>query len=323
MEALLENRVVLGLIVVLGVPLVLSGYVLLVEKVLGRLRPRTGARLRPWLWILPAIGFVTTFLVYPAIATVIRSLFNRSGRDYIGLDNYAWFFGTPENLVAVRNNVLWAVLLPLLVVGIGLLIAVFADKVRYEVVVRSMIFLPMAISAVAAGVIWRLMYDIDPDVGTLNAVVTATGGQPYGFLSTQPWNNIYLIVVGMWMMTGLAVVILSSGLKGIPVELLEAARLDGAGEFKVFRYVIFPLLQPTVAVVATTVLIFALKTFDVVYVMTNGNFGTEVIANQMYKELYAYAQQGRAATVATILFAVTIPIMVLNVKRFRQQEEQR
>ena len=323
MDALFENRIALGLIAVIGVPLIVCGYVLLVEKILGRLRPTTGARLRPWLWILPAIAFVVTFLVYPAIATVIRSMFNRRGDEFVGFENYLWFLGTPENLVAIRNNIIWAVLLPLLVVGIGLLVAVFADKVRYEVVVRSMIFLPMAISAVAAGVIWRLMYDIDPDVGTLNAVVTATGAEPYAFLSTQPLNNVYLIIVGMWMMTGLAVVIISSGLKGIPVELMEAARLDGANELKVFRHVVYPLLRPTVAVVATTVLIFALKTFDVVYVMTNGNFGTEVIANQMYKELYAYGQQGRAATVATILFLVTIPIMFLNVRRFRQQEEER
>ena len=323
MEALFENRIALGLIAIIGVPLIICGYILLVEKIIGRLRPLTGSRLRPWLWILPALAFVATFLVYPAIATVIRSLFNRSGREFIGFENYLWFLGTPDNLIAVRNNIIWAVLLPLLVVGIGLLVAVFADKVRYEVVVRSVIFLPMAISAVAAGVIWRLMYDIDPDVGTLNAVVTATGADPYAFLSTQPWNNVFLIIVGMWMMTGLAVVIIASGLKGIPVELMEAARLDGANELKVFRHVVYPLLRPTVAVVATTVLIFALKTFDVVYVMTNGNFGTEVIANQMYKELYAYGQQGRAATVATILFLVTIPIMFLNVRRFRQQEEER
>ncbi|NNH03670.1 sugar ABC transporter permease [Microbacterium ulmi] len=280
-------------------------------------------RIRPWLWILPAIAFVTIFLVYPAIATVWRSLFDRRGDNFVGLDNYGWFFGSSDNLVAIRNNILWAILLPLLVVGIGLLVAVFAEKVRYEVAVRSIIFLPMAISAVAAGVIWRLMYDIDPRVGTLNAVVTATGGDPVAFLSTEPWNNVYLIIVGMWMMTGLAVVVLVSGLKGVPLELLEAARLDGANEWRVFWSVIYPLLRPTIAVVTTTVLIFALKTFDVVFVMTNGNFGTEVMANKMYKELFSFTQEGRAATVATVLFLATVPLMVLQVRRFRQQEEQR
>ncbi|MDO5494242.1 MAG: sugar ABC transporter permease [bacterium] len=323
MAALFENRVALGFIVIFGVPIILIGYVILVEKVLGFVRPGLALRLRPWLWVLPAIAFVLTFLVYPAISTVWRSLFNRAGDQFVGLDNYGWFFGNMDNLVAVRNNIIWAVVLPLLVVGIGLLVAVFADRVRYEVAVRSIIFLPMAISAVAAGVIWRLMYDIDPNVGTLNAAITATGAQPYAFLSNGPWNNFYLIVVGMWMMTGLAVVVISSGLKGIPEELMEAARLDGATEFKVFRHVVLPLLAPTIAVVSTTVLIFALKTFDVVYVMTNGNFGTEVVANQMYKQLYAYNQPGRATTVATILFLVTIPVMIVNVRRFRQQEELR
>lgn len=318
---LLDNRVLLGLLVVVGVPALICGYVILVEAVLRRLTPKTGHRIRPWLWVLPAIAFLSVFLVYPTIATVIRSLFNRRGDSFVGLENYAWFFGSSGNLVAIRNNALWAILLPLLVVGIGLLVAVFADRVRYEVAVRSIIFLPMAISAVAAGVIWRLMYDFDPRVGTVNAVVSALGGQPQALLSNEPWNNIYLIIVGMWMMTGLAVVVLGSGLKGIPLELMEAARIDGANEWRVFWSVVYPLLRPTIAVVTTTVLIFALKTFDVVFVMTNGNFGTEVMANQMYKQLFQFTQEGRAATVATILFVATVPLMVLQIRRFRQQEE--
>lgn len=323
LQQVLDNRVVLGLIVLIGVPAVLIGYVIVVERIVGRLTVRVGARIRPWLWVLPALGFVAVFLIYPTIATILRSLMNRRGDAFTGLDNYVWFFGKPDNLGALLNNVVWAVLLPALVVGIGLLVAVFADRVRYEVAVRSIIFLPMAISSVAAGVIWRLMYDIDPKVGTLNAVVTGLGGETQAWLSNAPWNTLMLIVVGVWMMTGLAMVILSAGLKGIPIELMEAARLDGASEVRVFRHVVYPLLLPTIAVVATTVVIFALKTFDVVYVMTNGNFGTDVIANQMYKELFNYGQQGRAATVATVLLLATIPLMVVNVRRFRQQEENR
>lgn len=323
LQQVLDNRVVLGLIVLIGVPAVLIGYVIVVERIVGRLTVRVGARIRPWLWVLPALAFVAVFLIYPTIATILRSLMNRRGDAFTGLDNYVWFFGKPDNLGALLNNVVWAVLLPALVVGIGLLVAVFADRVRYEVAVRSIIFLPMAISSVAAGVIWRLMYDIDPKVGTLNAVVTGLGGETQAWLSNAPWNTLMLIVVGVWMMTGLAMVILSAGLKGIPIELMEAARLDGASEVRVFRHVVYPLLLPTIAVVATTVVIFALKTFDVVYVMTNGNFGTDVIANQMYKELFNYGQQGRAATVATVLLLATIPLMVVNVRRFRQQEENR
>lgn len=323
MESVFESRWALAAIVIIGVPVVNIGYIALAERILRRLKPRTATLIRPWIWALPALAFVTVFLVYPAIATLIRSLFDRSGREFIGLENFFWFFTSENSLISLRNNALWAIVLPALVVGIGLGVAVLADRVRYEVVVRTIIFLPMAISSVAAGVIWRLMYDIDPDVGTLNAIVTAFGGTPVAWLSSIPWNSVMLIIVGMWMMTGLAVVILSAAVKGVPAELLEAARLDGASEGRVFQHVVLPLLQPTIAVVATTVIIFALKTFDVVYVMTNGNFDTNVIANQMYNELFNYGQQARAATLATVLFIATVPIMIVNIRRFRQQEENR
>lgn len=320
---LLGNRVALALVVVLVVPAALAGYILAVEAVVGRLPRRIAGGVRPWLWVAPALIFLGVFLVYPAIATVIRSFQNRRGDAFVGLENYAWFFTRNDTLVALRNNILWAILLPVLVVGLGLLVAVLVDRVRYEVVVKSVVFLPMAISFVAAGVIWRLMYELNPTVGTLNAVITGIGGPRVAWLSTVPWNNVMLIIVGVWMLTGLAMVILSAGLKGISPELLEASRIDGANEWQVFRFVILPLLAPTIAVVATTVVIFALKTFDIVYVMTNGNFGTEVIANAMYGELFTAGQQGRAATLAVILLVATVPVMMLNVKRFRQQEERR
>lgn len=323
MEFILENRWTLALVVLIGVPAVIVGYIVICEWILQRLKPHTARRIRPWIWSLPTMAFVIVFLVYPAIATIIRATFDRSGREFVGLENFVWFFQDHDSLISLRNNVLWAVLLPLIVVVVGLAMAVLADRVRYEVVVRTIIFLPMAISSVAAGVIWRLVYDIDPDVGTLNAFISLFGQGPVAWLSTMPWNNLALIIVGAWMMTGLAMVILSAAVKGIPAELLEAARLDGATEVRVFRNVTLPLLQPTIAVVATTVIIFALKTFDVVYVMTNGNYDTNVIANQMYSELFSYGQQARAAAMATVLFAATVPIMIINIRRFRQQEENR
>ena len=321
--AAFESRALSAALVVLAVPAALVGYILLVEAVVGRLPRRVAAGIRPWLWVAPALLFLGVFLVYPAIATVLRSLENRRGDAWVGLENYVWFFTRDETLLALRNNAAWVLLLPVLVVGLGLFVALFVDRVTYEAVVKSVVFLPMAISFVAAGVIWRLMYELDPAVGTLNAVVTGLGGNPVAWLSTAPWNNVMLIVVGVWMLTGFAMVILSAGLKGIPPELIEAARIDGADERQVFRWVVLPLLAPTIAVVATTVVIFALKTFDIVYVMTNGNFGTEVIANRMYKELFTNGQQARAATLAVVLLVATVPVMVLNVKRFRQQEERR
>jgi alpha-glucoside transport system permease protein len=264
--------------------------------------------------------FLGVFLVYPTFATIVRSFQNRRGDEFVGTENYAWFFSQESTLIALRNNVLWVILLPLLVVGIGLFVAVLVDRVRYEGGVKTIVFLPMAISFVAAGTIWKFMYDLDPNIGTFNAVVTAFGAEPIPYTVIQPWNNLFLILVGVWLLTGFAMVILSAGLKGISTELLEAARVDGATELQVFRRIVFPLLLPTIAVVATTIVIYALKTFDVVYTMTSGNFNTDVIANSMFEQLYSNLQPGRAAAVAVILLLAIVPVMAINIRRFREQE---
>jgi alpha-glucoside transport system permease protein len=318
----LMDRLVQAIGVVVAVPIVLIAYIALVEAIVRNLPRRVGPRIRPWLWLAPALAFLGVFLVYPTIATVVRSFYDKNvvNSKFIGLDNYAWFFTRNDTLVALRNNVLWVVFLTGLVVGLGLLIAVLVDRVKYEGVVKSVVFLPMAISFVAAGVIWRLMYEINPQIGTLNAVVSAAGGQPVSWIQTAPWNNLMLILVGVWMFTGFAMVILSAGLKGISTELLEAARVDGANEIQVFRRIILPLLAPTIAVVATTVIIYALKTFDIVYVMTGGNFDTDVIARRMYGLLFNEGQPGRAAAVAVVLTVAIIPVMLFNIRRFQQQE---
>ena len=320
LDDLFSNKLLSAVVTVALVPVVLIGYIVLIEAIVRRTPRRWSPRIRPWLWLAPGLVFLGVFLVYPAISTILRSLYDQANRSFIGLQNYSWFFGQDGTLLALRNNVVWVLLLTGLVVGVGLIVAVLVDRVRYESVVKSIVFLPMAISFVAAGVIWRLMYEFNPNIGTLNAVVTATGADPYPFLSTQPLNNFFLILVGVWMLTGFAMVILSAGLKGISTELLEASRVDGANEWQVFRKIILPLLAPTIAVVATTVIIYALKTFDVVYVMTSGNFDTDVIANRMIRELFINGQQGRAAAIAVVLFVAIIPVMILNIQRFRQQE---
>jgi alpha-glucoside transport system permease protein len=320
LDAILENKLLAAAVVVVVVPLVLIGYILLVEAILRRVPRRLSPGLRPWLWLAPALTFLGVFLVYPTIATIFRSFQNRRGNDFVGLENYEWFFTQSDTLIALRNNALWVVLLPLFVVGLGLIVALLVDRVRYESVAKSIVFLPLAISFVAAAVIWKFLYDIDPNIGTFNAMVTAAGGDPVAWLQVQPWNNVFLIVVGVWLLTGFAMVILSAGLKGISTELLEAARVDGANEAQVFRRIILPLLMPTIAVVATTIVIYALKTFDVVYTMTNGNFNTDVIARLMYQELFNNGQPGRAAAVAVVLFLAIVPVMYLNIQRFREQE---
>jgi alpha-glucoside transport system permease protein len=320
LDALLENRLLAAIAVVIVVPIVLVGYIYLVEFVVGLFRRTTASRVRPWLWLAPALVFLGVFLVYPTIATIIRSFQNKTGKEFIGLENYQWFFSQNDTLIALRNNVLWVIFLPLLVVGLGLLVAVLVDRVKFEGLAKTVIFLPLAISFVAAGVIWRFMYELDPKIGTLNAIVTAAGQQPHAWLVEQPQNNLFLIIVGVWLLTGFAMVILSAGLKGISTELLEAARVDGANEWQVFRRIVFPLLLPTIAVIGTTIIIYALKTFDVVYTMTNGNFNTDVIANTMYQMLFNNGQPGRSAAIAVILFLAIVPVMIVNIRRFQEQE---
>ena len=301
-----------------------------------RTNRRAFARLRSirwgsWLFVGPALALIAFFLVYPAIATFIRSFFGQATYllgprvEFVGIDNWRFVFTNEVMLTALKNNALWAVLGTSFSVGIGLMLAVMLDRVRYERLIKSIIFVPTAISGVGIGVIWKFVFAWKPayleQVGVLNAIVVAFGGQPVGWLIERPWvNNLLLIVVGIWMLTGFCMVILSAAYKNIPKALLEAARIDGANEWRVFRGIIFPVLWPTVAVVSTTILVMILKIFDVIFVMTNGNFGTEVIANRMYKEMFNYLNYGRASAIAVVLCLLVVPFMILNIRRFMAQE---
>jgi alpha-glucoside transport system permease protein len=227
--------------------------------------------------------------------------------------------------ISFRNNALWIVVFTALTVSLGLVLAVLLDRVRYEAVAKSIIFLPMAISFVGAGVIWKFVYAFrpagQPQIGILNAIVNSLlGFQPIGWLIERTVNNFALIAVGVWIWTGFCMVILSAAYKGIPRELLEAARVDGASEWQIFWRITLPMMKSTIAVVATTMVINVLKIFDIVYVMTNGNFDTEVMANRMYKEMFHFREFGRASAIAVILLLAIIPIMVVNIRRFQEQE---
>ena len=322
----MDSRLITAIIVVVGVPAVLIGYIVLTEQILRPIPDRRRATLRPWLWLLPALLFLIVFLVYPTIGTIIHSFQNTAGTKFVGLDNFVYFFTSPTTLGALKNNFLWVILLTLFTVGFGMIIAVLVDRVRYESVAKAVIFLPLAISMVAASVIWRFMflYNAPGDVqtGTLNAFVGVFGLGPFPWLQIQDFsfNTILLIVVMAWMWTGFCMVIISAALKGISVELLEAARVDGANEWQVFRGIIFPLLLPTLAVVATTVVITALKAFDIVYVMTGGNFDTQVMAQNMIQQMFTNGNFGRASAVAVVLLLTIVPVMFLNIRRFQAQE---
>jgi len=324
------------LVVVLGVPAVLVGYIVGAEFLVRRLPDKNRPQVRPWIWVGPAVLFVAGFLLLPAIATFFSSLQDNHG-NFVGLQNYASELGgfpSGGAWIAIRNSiVVWLILYMILVLTFGLIMAVLFDRVGYETAVKSLIFMPMAISSVASGVIWKFMYWYQPadspQTGTMNAIVTFFHHDPVAWIQDQ-WpnnlailNNLALIAVATWGLTGFSMVILSAALKGIPGDLLEAARVDGAGEITIFRRVIFPLMMPTIVVVATTLVIFAIKVFDVPYVMTNGNFNTDVLALRMYNLLYISHNNGAAAAIAIVLLICVIPVLVFNLRQFRAVEARR
>jgi len=317
------------LVVIVGVPAVLVGYIVGTELLVRRLPDALRPRVRPWIWVGPALLFVFGFLVLPAFGTFKASLENNSGQ-FVGLHNYQVQlsdFPSGGSWIAIRNNAYWLVLYTLFVLAFGLLLAVLFDRVKYETIVKSLIFMPMAISSVALGVIWKFMYWYQPpgvtQTGTLNAFLGLFHQDPRIWIQDPSIDNFAIIGAAVWGITGFAMVILSAALKGIPGELLEAARVDGAGEITIFRRVIFPLMMPTVVVVGTTLVIFALKAFDVVYVMTGGNFETDVLANRMYKLLFFSGNNGAAAAVAMILLAAVVPVLIFNLRQFRAVEARR
>jgi alpha-glucoside transport system permease protein len=292
-------------------------------------------KVAPWLYVAPALLIMAGIIVYPAFNTFLLSFKNAdatqsaatacvAGESCWGvLENFRYALTSPIMLSAFRNNLLWMILMVGGTVGMGLLIAVLTDRVKYEALAKAIIFMPMAISFVGAGIIWKFVYTYGTgqvQIGMLNAIITSLGAEPVSWLTEPAINNYALIIVGVWMWTGFCMTILSASLKSVPTEILEAARVDGATEWRVFWKIMVPIIMPTITVVVTTMVINVLKIFDIVYVMTGGNFGTEVVANRMYGEMYVSHQSGRSAAIAVVLILFTIPFMIWNVRRFREQE---
>ena len=282
------------------------------------------AALRPFVFVGPAMVILTWYLVLPTLRTFYFSFFNAQSTKFVGLENYIFALTDSAMLESFRNNLIWLVVGTGLSVVFGLLIAILADRSRFEVIAKSLIFLPMAISFVGAGVIWRFIYFYKPvgaeQIGLLNAFVVSLGGQPQAWLTLRPWNTLFLVAIMIWLNTGYAMVLLSAALKGVPAELLEAGRIDGANEAQIFFGIIIPYIQGTIVTVATTILIGCLKIFDIVFVMTNGNYGTEVMASQFYKQMFKFQNFGRGGAVAIILLIAVIPVMIYNLRQFRERE---
>lgn len=278
-----------------------------------------GTRLRPYVFVGPAIAMVSVFLVGPTIITIVASLTEGGG----AAANYGFVVQDPEMWLAFRNNILWLVLATAGSVAIGLGIAALVDRIRREALAKTFIFLPLAISMVGAAVIWRFMYSWQPEgetqIGVVNAAWTALGNEPVPWVQTPPINTLALIVIMIWLQTGFAMVVLSAALKGVSSEVIEAARMDGAGELSVFFRVVVPIIKGSILTVATTIAIAVLKVFDIVYVMTGGRFETEVIANRMFTEMFSFRNFGHASAIAVILFLAVVPIMAINIRNLRRQ----
>jgi len=306
-----------------------------------RLSDSWTTRLLPFVFVGPAMAILAWYLAIPALRTFWISLFDRDGPpdglnilqlitsdSFVGLGNYVEVFN-PGGLMlqAFRNNLMWIVFGSTFSVAFGLIIAVLADRSRMEKVTKSLIFLPMAISFVGASIIWNFIYEYrpagQPQVGLLNAFVTGLGGAPQAWpqwVDIAPWNNLFLIVIVIWLQAGFSMVLFSAALKGIPGELLEAGRIDGANEFQIFFRIMIPYIQGTLISVWTTIVIFTLKIFDVVWVMTGGQFGTHVIATQFYRQSFTNQNSGFGSAIAIVLLIAVIPVMYYNLKQFREQE---
>ncbi|MEA2662138.1 MAG: alpha-glucoside transport system permease protein [Chloroflexota bacterium] len=285
----------------------------------------------------PAALLIATLIVYPMFWTIRLSLYGGQGFNFtrfVGLDNFVRLLTADPNFLdlsqfpprgAVVNNVLWLVTYTPLVIAVGLIIAVLADRVRYESIIKSVIFLPMAISATAAGIIWLFIYSPSPNIGLLNAVLTALipGFEPISWTGSVDLINPAIIVAAIWINAGFVMVILSAALKGIPAEILEAARVDGATGPQIFARIQVPLLGPTISVVAVTMIIYVIKMFDLIYVMGGQNGGplgaARVIAFTQYVETFNSGRAGYGSAVAVIMLVLVIPIMLLNIRRFRAE----
>lgn len=286
-------------------------------------------RARPWVFIGPAVAIATLYLLYPALDTLRLSFMDARSENFVGLENYQYLATNPGVREILWNNLLWVIVVPVVSVAVGLAVAVLADKLtaKWENVAKSLIFLPMAISFVGASTIWGFIYawraQGQPQVGLLNAIWTWLGNEPVAWLNQQAYNDFLLMAIMIWLQAGFAMVLLSAAIKGVPTDTVEAARIDGATEIQIFWRVVVPQIRSTIVVVGTTILILVLKVFDIVWVMTGGNFGTDVIASRFITELFVNRQNGRATVLVVFLIIVTIPFMVINIRRFREQEATR
>jgi alpha-glucoside transport system permease protein len=291
------------------------------DRLLAGTRPLRDRLWRPWAWLAMPMLVVGVVLIYPLVLTFVYALANGRATDWVGFNNFIWAFaGDMRDILS--NSLLWLIVLPTATLVLSLAVAVLFDKVRYERLAMTLIILPTAISFTAASVIWRQFFSYQPDgfqqLGVINALWTLVpGAQPVPWLQTPLVNSLCLVFVALWASLGVAALIVSAAVKNVPVELVEAARLDGAGAWRVLYHITLPSILPALLVVVTIQVIFALKVFDIVFVITNGNFHTDTMANRMYSELFIGDNLGHASAIAVILLIASLPAVFVNIRQFR------
>ena len=321
----------LSLIVFLGVLFFIS-YFQISNFILDRYGQRSNNRyqfensFRVIIFILPAFIVLFIFILYPVFETVRLSFYDKFGREFVGLYNYKWAVNDPEFRRSILNNLGWLLIVPTLSTFFGLVIANLADRIWWGSIAKSIIFMPMAISFVGAGVIWKFIYEYrgpgDTQIGLLNAIIVSFGCEPQAWLTIPLWNNIFLMAIMIWIQTGLALVIFSAALRSIPKEMIEASRIDGASELKIFFSIIIPYLEQTILVIWTIITILVLKIFDIIFAMTNGEWQTEVLANLMYDWMFrGGGDSGRGSVLAIVIMLGVIPIMIWNIHKHREEQK--
>ncbi len=283
---------------------------------------RISNAVRPWLFMGPVIIILSIYLVYPVFYSIILSFSDAAGREFVGFDNYVWLVSDNKFIESMINNLMWLIIVPTASTIFGLLAAALTDRIKWGNIAKALIFMPMAISFIGASIIWKFIYDYSgqgEQIGLLNAIVVAFGGEPQAWITIPIWNSIFLMIILIWIQTGFAMVILSAALRGISEETIEAAILDGANPLQVFFKIKIPQITGTIAVVWTTITILVLKVFDIVLAMTNGQWGSQVLANYMFDWMFRGSDFGKSATIALVIMALVLPIMVWNVRNARNE----
>jgi alpha-glucoside transport system permease protein len=308
-----------------------------INSIVEGLPKRTSQGIMPYAFLLPALGLIGMMLIYPTVQTIHFSFADADSEAYVGFQNYIDVFNDPNFRESLINNLLWLIVVPAVTVAIGVVVAVLADKLSTtgERVSKAFIFVPMAISFVGAAAIWSLIYSYSPpgdtQTGLLNALWTGLGDLfgwallPVAWLSvsTLSLNDLLLMLIVLWLQAGFAMILLSSAIKGVPEETIEAARIDGANEWQIFRQVVIPQIRGTMITVFITVLILVLKIFDIIYVTTNGRDGTNVIANLFFQEIFRTGDNGVSSAIVVILLIAVTPVLVYQVRHFRREESER